>query len=162
MNNKNTYICNDGYVKVYIPNSDDPMLIDWDDWVKLKQYRWTLNDKGYVHGRVDGKKVVIHRVIMNPSIGYIVDHMHNKKTDNRKSKLRNCTLQENNFNRPVQKNNTSGTPGVSYIKSSGNWKAEIRSNGFYKYLGTFFDYKAAVKARKDAEKLYFGEFAPNL
>lgn len=152
---KNKYICRDGYVCVYIENKDEVMLVDYDDWKKMCDKKWLVNDKGYAYCRDNGKRVTAHRDIMNPDHTLVVDHINNEKLDNRKENLRNCTLQENNLNRPVQKNNTSGTPGVTYVKKTGKWKVEICYYGQYKYLGTFEDYDEAVSVRKAAEKKYF-------
>lgn len=157
---KNKYYCKDGYVNVYLSNADEIMLIDWDDWLELKRVKWHLNDKGYAQGKLKGKKIIAHRHINKCPPGYVVDHIDFRKLNNLKRNLRNCTPQENNFNRPLQKNNTSGVPGVSYIKKNKRWKAEIYSYGNYEYLGSYKRYEDAVDARREAELRHFGRFAP--
>ena len=51
--------------------------------------------------------------------------------------------------------NTSGINGVSFDKSKNRWKAKISHAGRNINLGTFINKEDAIKARKDAENLYF-------
>ena len=62
---------------------------------------------------------------------------------------------------PVNKNNTSGVPGVSWNKSKNKWIARIGKGYKNISLGSFLIFEDAVTARKEAEIKYFGEFAPN-
>lgn len=157
---KNKYCCRDGYVHVYMSNTDDIMLADYKDWKRLKRIKWHVDDKGYAKGKLKGKKLVYHRVVTECPDELVVDHINHNKLNNLNKNLRSCTVQENNCNRPVQKNNTSGTPGVSWNKKDEKWKVEIYYYGNYKYLGSFEDYGEAVTVRRLAEKKYFKEFAP--
>ena len=54
--------------------------------------------------------------------------------------------------------NTSGVRGVYLEKRSGKWRARLRFKGKIINLGTFEQFEEAVSARKQAEKLYYGEF----
>jgi len=71
-----------------------------------------------------------------------------------------CTNQENNFNKGLYSHNTSGVTGVSWDKSRNKWEAHIKLNQKKKHLGRYNNFEDAVKARKEAENKYFGEFAP--
>ena len=59
----------------------------------------------------------------------------------------------------LQSNNKSGYPGVNWYKAYGKWRARIRLYNKEYHLGYFDDIKDAIKARKEAEKKYFGEYA---
>lgn len=76
-----------------------------------------------------------------------------------KQNLRIVTNQQNNINKCISKNNTSGCTGVYYIKNENKWTAGIGVNNKYIYLGCFDNFEDAFKARKEAEEKYFGEFS---
>ncbi len=57
-------------------------------------------------------------------------------------------------NKPI-KSNKSGVTGVSFDTSRQKWRAQIGFQGKNMILGTFNTMEEAVKARKDAEALYF-------
>ena len=59
----------------------------------------------------------------------------------------------------MQKNNTSGYPGVSWSKREQQWRARIKVDGKEKHLGYFNDIDDAIKAKKIAEEKYFKEFS---
>lgn len=54
--------------------------------------------------------------------------------------------------------NTSGVRGVYYEKKINKWRARLRFKGKTMSFGTFTHFEDAVFARKEAEKIYFGEF----
>lgn len=58
----------------------------------------------------------------------IVDHIDKNKTNNMFSNLRWTTTQGNNRNRSISTNNSSGTSGVCYDKSTEVWCAYICDN----------------------------------
>lgn len=88
-----------------------------------------------------------------------IDHINNNRGDNNLKNLRWCTYGENQYNRTIGKNNKSGTKGVSFDKSTNKWIAHIKLNGKKKHLGYHIDKEDAIKARQEASKKYFGEFA---
>ncbi|MCR9215316.1 MAG: AP2 domain-containing protein [Proteobacteria bacterium] len=58
------------------------------------------------------------------------------------------------LNRGMNKNNTSGHKGVSYIKSRRKWKAQGVINGEKMYLGVFKKKEDAIAARKEWERAF--------
>lgn len=58
------------------------------------------------------------------------------------------------FDAKLRTDNKSGYKGVSYVKKSGKWLAQLRVNGVYYRRGPFVDKMDAVKARKELEELY--------
>ncbi len=58
--------------------------------------------------------------------------------------------------------NTSGCRGVSYDRSKKLWEAKIIFKGKRTRLGYFKNFNDAVKARKEAENVVFGEFLESL
>ena len=53
--------------------------------------------------------------------------------------------------------NTSGVRGVYYEKKTNKWRARLRFKGKTMSFGTFTRFEDAVFARKEAERIYFGE-----
>lgn len=63
------------------------------------------------------------------------------------------------MNCKIPTNNTSGIKGVSYDSFYQKWNASIRINYKNKNLGYFDSIENAIKARREAEKKYFGEYS---
>ena len=131
--------------------------IDAEDWLRVKDYCWYVGN-GYVKAQVSGKSVLLHRFLMNPPDDMCVDHINGDPTDERKSNLRIVTKQQNAMNRKKHNNNQSGHTGVNWHKGANKWAASIRYKGNYIHLGSFTNKEDAIKARKDAELKYYGEY----
>ena len=148
-------------------------IIDAEDFEWLSQFQWhahwnhsskhyyarTYTDEIVSYGR---KLESMHRLIMKAKPWEIVDHINGNGLDNRKENLRIVTKRENAINCKINKANTSGVMGVSFDKNRNKFMAYITVNKGFKNLGRFDSFEEATKARKDAEKLYFGEFARNI
>lgn len=156
----NQYIL-DGEYGIGITSDGDEFWFDLDDYDKIKNYCWSYNNQGYVVAR-DGnldQPIKLHRLVMDVTDPFIyVDHRkhpprNEKKKDNRKSNLLLCGASENQMNRSVATNNTSGCPGVYWNKDRHKWIVQINRI----HIGCFVDYDDAVKARKEAEVEYFGD-----
>lgn len=89
----------------------------------------------------------------------LVDHRNGDGLDNRRSNLRAATNAENQRNRGLPANNTSGYKGVTWNKPAGKWQAGIRVDGRLLALGRYTDPEAAARAYDAAALLHFGEFA---
>ena len=157
----NEIVLHDDYAEIilYDMNSNEKAraLIDLDDVHKVKEYKWCLDGYGYVRGGKE-KKIQLHRFVMNCPDDMVVDHINLNPLDNRKMNLRICTKQQNEMNRPLRNNNTSGITGVSLHKQTNKWRAYIEYNQKYIHLGLFDTKEDAVKAREQAEIKYFGEY----
>jgi hypothetical protein len=103
----------------------------------------------------------MHQIIMPLEDGLVPDHIHGPTTrnDNRKSNLRPATQTQNLMNTKLRSNNTSGVKGVRWRKDTGKWTATIWVDKKCISLGCFTEFDNAVKARKEAEEKYFGDFS---
>lgn len=136
----------------------EEFYFDLEDYDKIKNYCWFVDSQGYISARCNNKQhILFHRVLFPDSA--TVDHITHNTYDNRKCNLRVATQSQNNINRGIMKNNTSGVTGVYWQKNDRRWVARIRINKKLIHLGCFINFKDAVKARKDAEEKYFGEFS---
>lgn len=88
-----------------------------------------------------------------------IDHINMNQSDNRICNLRDVSRSQNQCNRCVQSNNTSGYKGVSFSKLHKRWESYIKINRKRKFLGLFNDPKLAHAAYCRAAKKYHGEFA---
>ena len=137
-------------------------LVDDEYFHYLNQWKWfalnSYNNKYYAarHLMKNYKQstILMHRVIMNTSDCLQVDHIDNNGLNNQKANLRNCTNQQNCFNRI----SINGNKGVSILRNN-TYQVQIKINGKLKYLGVFNDIEDARKAYREAAKVLFGEFA---
>ena len=154
----NTYDLSGDYGIGYTSKGKE-FYFDLEDYDLIKDYCWCIDAKGYVCASPN--TLLMHRVVTQCPDMLMVDHIHGKETrnDNRKSNLRICTNQQNNFNKGLRKDNTSGITGVSWNKRDKVWVVTMRLNGKSRHLGQFTNFNEAIKIRKLAEEKYFGEFS---
>ena len=148
----NTYDLSGEYGIGYTSKGEE-FYFDLEDYDKIKDYCWLINSEGYV---ASAKGVLFHNIIMNDKF---IDHKNHKKYDNKKYNLRKVTSSQNQMNGSKRFDNTSGVTGVSWDKLKNKWIAYIAKNGKQKHLGGFDKFEDAVKARKEAEEKYFGEYS---
>ena len=86
-----------------------------------------------------------------------IDHINQDPTDNRIENLRDVTQAENQKNRTLYNNNTTGYLGVS--KHHGKYRARIRINNIDKHLGYYDTVEEAAAVRAVASINY--NFHPN-
>jgi len=146
------------YVTMYTLKNE-PFDVDLDDFWKVKDYCWRKDGDGYLKSQDNGNPILLHRLIMNCPDDMVVDHINHDITDNRKSNLRIATVRQNNMNRKLQSNNTSGVVGVYKPNGSNRWVAQIRIRNKGIHLGSFASLDEAISARKEAEQKYFGVFS---
>lgn len=166
-NNKkfNKYNLTGEYGIGYLHDSYE-FYFDKEDYEKIRYYSWCLlsiKDKYIMTTEKDdaGKynKIFLHNLIMNNiNKEIVVDHIYGELFDNRKERLREITKINNMKNLKKYKTNTSGTKGVSFNKNENKWCAYIGCEKEKYNLGKFLNIKDAIKARKEAEIKYFGEF----
>lgn len=140
-------------------------LVDDQDFDVLNLYSWRLSH-GYVvrsegNTRKKGsyKTFYMHRVIMKPNNGQIIDHINMNTLDNRRENLRFCTKTENGRNSAVRKNNILGTKGIYYDLSRRKYRTSISVNKKQIFIGRFNTVEEAIIAYKSAVTMYFKDFA---
>ncbi|MGE5295665.1 MAG: AP2/ERF family transcription factor, partial [Solirubrobacterales bacterium] len=134
-------------------------LVDAADYKEISKHRWYATYRGrnvYATCFVNRKPVYMHRMIMRPRRGYIVDHKDGNGLNNCRDNLRVCTRRQNQANRR-SRHGTSQFVGVYRHKNG--WVAEITSHGRFYYLGYFSDEVEAAKARDRKAWELHGEFA---
>ena len=159
MKKYNTYNLTGEYGIGYTTKGEE-FYFDLEDYDLIKDYCWFIDDDGYViahDSNMNYSTKGMHRILF-PESKY-VDHIEHKNNDNRKSQLRPCTSQQNNMNKSLQSNNASGITGVTWNKYRNKWIAQMILNGKHLSFGYFDRFEDAVKARKDAEEKYFGEYS---
>lgn len=158
---KNTYtFSEDGKVGYGGVSTGLIFIFDSEDFEKICHKRWYQFNRGkngiYYIG--DSKGNAIHRLIMNPPKGYEVDHIDLNPLNNSKRNLRICTHQQNQYNQPLQINNTSGFCGVRYYSPRKKYIARIKLNQKDIHLGYYETIIEAAQARNVATELLFGEY----
>lgn len=108
-------------------------------------------------------KIFLHCLILNAPPELQVDHINGDTFDNRRSNLRLCTREQNQYNRRKTKLPTSSVyKGVCWHKGVGKWIARIRVNGALRHLGYFQDEISAARSYDSAAIKFFKDFAkPN-
>jgi hypothetical protein len=138
----------------YIPLTRNlQAIVDVEDYEWLSQYKWHASVSGdgmvYAKRQVRRHDVLMHRMIMQPPSGMVVDHINGNGLDNRRCNLRICTPAVNARNRRKHAAGKSRFIGV-YPRGQ-KWEAYVGR----KYVGRFDDDVAAAKARdRQALEMY--------
>lgn len=91
-------------------------------------------------------KLVAKEFIENPDGKICADHIDRNKLNNHVENLRWVSSSENNRNRSIASNNSSGFKGVSFYKPSKKYVAHIYYEGKKHHLGYFHTAEDAAKA----------------
>ena len=122
----------------------------------------SIHKTGYRHVTWMGKIHKVHRLIFLLEHGYLpkeIDHINGDRQDNRLENLREVSRSENQFNKAMCSNNTSGFRGVNWHKHSKSWVVRVCTKGKTKILGYFKDLELAGLVADEARNLYHGKFA---
>ena len=150
----NTYeLCGNYYIGY--DDNNQKFYFDKDDYDKVKNYYWRVEPStNYVS--CSTANIRLHELIMDSKgTGLLVDHIHGAKTrnDNRKCNLRLSTTQQNNYNKDY------GEAGVTYNSKQKKWISQIKVNKKQIIIGKYDTKEQAIKARKEAENEYYGDFS---
>ena len=134
---------------------------DLEDYEKIKSYCWCISNGGYITSRNDdGKTILLHKLILDDmDNNFDVDHIGHNKRDCRKANLRFVTRSQNNRNKSIQRNNTSGVPGVQWHTRDSVWEVYITYDHKKRYMGRFKDFNKAVEYRKELEDKHYGDYS---
>lgn len=145
-------------------------IVDDSDYENINQYKWKVKrSKNTLYACrtiiVDSKICTefMHRKILSLQFTDIdnifVDHKDRNGLNNTRDNLRIATKSQNNMNKGLQENNSSGYKGVSYHLRTNKWQAYIKVNNKNICLGYYENIEDAISIRLTAEFEYFGEFA---
>ncbi len=145
-------------------------LVDQKDFYRVNGLDWIVKeDYGSIYAvhflKIPGnnsKFISMHRFILNPPEGLLVDHKNCNGLDNRRDNLRPATRAQNSCNRAKRKGCSSKHKGVHFHKSRQGrkkWDAYINVNGKRIYLGSYQTQEEAAMVYDAEAKKYYGEFA---
>lgn len=157
---RNQYTVADGIVILRTHNGLE-FRIDEMDLEKVLRHTWCFSKTGYLVANPGTSVIKLHRYLLDAPDDMVVDHKDGDPANNRRSNLRIYTPKDNARNIRVQKNSASGYLGIRKT-ASGKYHARIMVDGKEISIGRFCKKSDAVRARKGAEKKYFGDFAPSL
>lgn len=153
---QNEIIIKKQYAIIKIKNNlygDFDCLINKEDVGKIKDLFWNIRyDKRhpkclpYVESHSLGKRIHLHRYIINCPKEKVVDHINGNTLDNRKANLRICTQAENCKNQNSAKN-------IYYNKRDNLYTVQFSINRKTKYLCYTRDYEEAEKYAKWGRQL---------
>jgi len=130
-------------------------IVDDSDYDRVSKYKWWADhhDNGRIYARtkISGKKVRLHRFILDAKPNELVDHIGGNKStlDCRRKNLRITTKQVNALNSKKSCKNSSGFRGVIFHPQTNKWRASIVLNGKRKSLGLHTSKVKAHKAYKE-------------
>jgi hypothetical protein len=168
MNSGSTLQSNDrAIIEEYLSYNPETGEIRWikspHGCIKVGQIAGNIESSGYRVIMLAGRTYKAHRLAFLLMTGVWpdkIDHINQKRDDNRWCNLRSVDSKQNGTNRKVSTNNTSGVVGVAWHKTKHKWSASIRVNGRIKHLGDFGNLEEAAIARRNAELFYYDEYAP--
>ena len=158
----NKYDISGAYGIGWTSNTNKEFYFDLDKYEKIKNICWfehfSSENFSTLLGYIPSLK---KEVKMHIFLGYKeYDHIDHNELNNLSNNLRPATHQENQCNKSIYLNNTSGVTGVSWNSSKQKWISQIQFKKQHYYLGAYDSKDEAIKARLIAENDYFGEFAP--
>lgn len=139
------------------------IAIDAADAEKAMRYSWCISKTGYAVANTGSRVIKMHRYLLDildePSL--VVDHINGNTLDNRRSNLRVCRQDENLRNMKKKVSNTSGYSGIRKTPH-GTYNVRITFERKEIHVGNYSTLEEAIEAREQAERTYFGQFAPSM
>jgi len=148
----------------YIPLSRGKFaIVDAEDFEELNKYKWYalrgLNTF-YAARRVGRETILMHRVLMQPPDGMVVDHIDGNGLNNCRSNLRVCTPAQNAVNSRA-KGARSGYKGVEYAprNKKNKYRGVVHDKGKRIPAGSYQTAVEAAVARDRKAREVQGEYA---
>jgi hypothetical protein len=136
-------------ITIQIDDCDYELLMSTNKWRRIH----FPDGKGYLFKvrYENGKQYndYLHRLIMNPGPGEIVDHINGDKNDNRRSNLRNTTWSVNCVNKAYSKK--TKTRGGVTKRSNGKFDARVNVS-----IGIFDTEQEAMDAVREFKAAIYG------
>lgn len=117
--------------------------------------RWKISFQGKSYNRARIMWILYNGTI--PS-GMDIDHINRNYSDDMIENLRCATKTQNQYNRGIKSNNSSGYIGVHWCETYKKWKAQISINGKKKSLGYYTTPQQASSVYNEIAKSLHGRF----
>lgn len=122
------------------------VIIDKDDYEKVKNYAWHVTKRGYAVGYVNGTPLRLHRLILGIlESSLYIDHIDGNKLNNSKSNLRFSDNEKNSRNKTKKQNALSKYLGPRPNKN--RWFSYVSYFGKLHWIGAFDSEVDAARAR---------------
>jgi hypothetical protein len=128
----------------------------------LNQFIWVFTGAGYPVRHVGKKAFFLHsEVARKAELSFLecVDHIDRNKLNVQESNLRPATYSEDEVNKGLRSDSTSGFKGVSWHKSRKKWRARISSKKKEIHLGYFDTAEEAALAYDSTAMRFYGSKA---
>jgi len=149
----------DGKTKLIPLTKGKVAMVDPEDFERLNQFKWHAIKVGpnyYACSRKNGRTILMHREIMQPPAGMVVDHKKAPTLNNHRANLRVCTQAQNRYNtRPYGRR----SPYKGVTPRGDKWEAKIKHRGVTQVLGIFDDPAQAARVRDRKAIQLCGEYA---
>lgn len=133
-------------------------IVDDEDFDFINSIKWHYRNEGYAATTAAGKNITMHRFLLDAKPGECVDHLNRNGLDNRRCNIRIATYSQNQWNRGLACNNTTGFKGVC-TTHNGRFRAHLKVNRKDYHLGTFATAEEAACLYDVAVVEYHGAFA---
>ena len=134
-------------------------------WKKSGKIAGCWHPTGYLYVTVNQQAYRAHRLIWFIMTKKwpkdVVDHIDGDSSNNRFWNLREATLSQNQHNRRMSKNNTSGVKGLTWNKPMKKWMARVKVDGVSVHVGYFNSKTKAKKALMEVRLRLHGDFGRN-
>lgn len=121
----------------------------------------TISSDNYIQIQISGKIYRSHRLAWFYIYGRwpngIIDHIDRDTLNSAIGNLREASPSENQRNRGINKNSTTGIKGVSLNSKTGKYESYIKISGKKKHLGLFSSVEEAHAAQVKAEAEIYGK-----
>lgn len=134
--------------------ADFDRLMQWKWHAQRSKHKWYARRGSSIKGKRFGMQM--HRFILGAPPHLQVDHIDGNSLNNSRRNLRLATNTQNQHNRILNRNSTSGCKGVGWTHHA--WQAQIHVAGRKVYLGRYTNKQDAVAAYVEAAKKLHGEF----
>ena len=123
----------------------------------------SLSGSGYIYINVHRLPYRAHRLAWMWMTGKWpeteIDHIDGNPSNNAWRNLREASRNENSRNRHIQRNNSTGTRGVSYNNRRDQWIVRVMVNRHSHFGGWFHDLEGAMRVRNELARRLHGKFA---
>lgn len=143
----------------FLVDDSDAELISGCTWgaYRRKDGKCYVQRYAWINGRQTTE--LLHRVLLNPGKGVMIDHVNHDTLDNRRSNLRICNNRQNQWNQKKHRDSKSKYRGICWHRDYEMWMARISGPNGRITIGFFEDEIEAARAYDSFATSLYGEFA---